>query len=59
MREHDVLDGDVVRVSPLKHVNLNCLGRYSFAGRPPCEGLRPLRGRAAAHLDEDDDGVEE
>lgn len=34
-REHDVLDEDVARVSPLKHANLNCLGRYSFAARPP------------------------
>ncbi|QJT06439.1 transposase [Streptomyces asoensis] len=24
-REHDVLDEDVARISPLKHVNLNCL----------------------------------
>jgi hypothetical protein len=28
-REHDVLNQDVARVSPLKHANLNCLGRYS------------------------------
>lgn len=34
-REHDVLDEDVARVSPLKHVYLNCLGRYCFAARPP------------------------
>jgi hypothetical protein len=39
-REHDVLGEDVARVSPLKHANLNCLGRYSFAARPP---------RACAH----------
>lgn len=34
-REHDVLDDDVARVSPLKRANLNCLGRYSFAARVP------------------------
>ncbi|WP_406430357.1 hypothetical protein OHB00_01275 [Streptomyces sp. NBC_00631] len=26
------------RVSPLKHANLNCLGRYSFAARPAARG---------------------
>jgi hypothetical protein len=25
----------VARISPLKHANLNCLGRYGFAARPP------------------------
>ena len=58
-REHDVLDEDVARVSPLKHANLNCLGRYSFAARPPREGLRPLRDPATVHLDEDDEGTGE
>lgn len=42
-RVHDVLDEDVARVSPLKHANLNCRGRYSFAARTPRSGLRPLR----------------
>ncbi|MDW6061963.1 DUF4158 domain-containing protein [Streptomyces sp. FXJ1.4098] len=37
---HDVLNEDVARVSPLKHANLNCLGRYSFAAR---------HARACAH----------
>ncbi|MFI9605069.1 hypothetical protein ACIHCX_35530 [Streptomyces sp. NPDC052043] len=46
----------MARVSPLKHANLNCLGRYSFAARPPREGLRPLRDPATVHLDEDDEG---
>ncbi len=56
-REHGVLDQDVARVSPLKHANLNCLGRYSFAARPPREGLRPLRDPATVHLDDEgDDG---
>lgn len=45
-REHHVLDEDAARVSPLKHANLNCLGRYSFAARPPREGLRALRAPA-------------
>lgn len=58
-REHDVLDEDVARVPPLKHANLNCLGRYSFAARPPREGLRPLRDSATVHLDEDDEGTGE
>lgn len=53
-REHDVLDEDVARVSPLKHANLNCPGGHSLAARPPREGLRPLRDPATVHLDEDD-----
>lgn len=57
-REHDVLDEDVAHVSPLKHANLNCLGRYSFAAGPPREGLRPLRDPATVHLDEDGGGEE-
>lgn len=40
-REHDVLDEDVARVSPLKHANLNCLGRYSFARPPAMRGPAP------------------
>jgi hypothetical protein len=57
-REHDVLDEDVARVSPLKHADLNSLGCYSFAARPPREGLRPLRDSATVHLGEDDDTEE-
>ncbi|WP_405881248.1 hypothetical protein OG762_23265 [Streptomyces sp. NBC_01136] len=49
----------LARVSPLKHANLNCLGHYSFAARPPREGLRPLRDPATVHLDEDDEGTGE
>jgi hypothetical protein len=44
---------------PLKQANLNCPGRYGFAGRPPREGLRPLRDPATVHLDEDDEGTGE
>ncbi|WP_328696564.1 MULTISPECIES: hypothetical protein [unclassified Streptomyces] len=43
-REHDVLDEDVARVSPLKHADLNVLGRYDFTvGVPAAGALRPLR----------------
>ncbi|MEV6963435.1 hypothetical protein AB0M97_30650 [Streptomyces sp. NPDC051207] len=28
-REYDVMNKDVARLSPLKHANLNCRGRYS------------------------------
>ncbi|MFJ1900516.1 Tn3 family transposase [Streptomyces sp. NPDC088115] len=59
-REHDVLDEDVARVSPLKHANLNVLGRYSFRSSTPVDGgLRPLRDPGAPELDEDDDGGQE
>lgn len=57
-RKHNVLDEDVARVFPLKHANLNCLRRYSFAARPPREGLRLLRDPATVHLNEDDDTEE-
>ncbi|MFF8919043.1 hypothetical protein ACF08M_38550 [Streptomyces sp. NPDC015032] len=50
---------DVARFSPLKHANLNRSGRYRFAARPPREGLRPLRGPATVHLEEDDEALEE
>jgi len=53
-REYDVLDEDVARLSPLRHANLNCLGRYSFrASTPVGGGLRPLRDPDAAGVDED------
>ncbi|GHK05920.1 hypothetical protein SY2F82_77170 [Streptomyces sp. Y2F8-2] len=43
-REHDVRDEDVARLSPLKHANLNVLGRYSIRASVPADcGLRPLR----------------
>lgn len=42
-----MLDEDVVRLSPLRHANLNCLGRCSFrASQPAGGGLRPLRDPA-------------
>jgi hypothetical protein len=49
-----VLDEDVARLSPLKHANLNVLGRYSFRGSGPAGGaLRPLRDPAEAGGEED------
>ncbi|MFI8952626.1 hypothetical protein ACIGO6_39930 [Streptomyces sp. NPDC053750] len=42
--------------SPLKHRNLNLLGRYSFTASTPAAGaLRPLRDPDALELDEDED----
>ncbi|WP_371778073.1 hypothetical protein [Streptosporangium subroseum] len=49
----------MARVSALRHANLNRRGRYSFAARPPREGLRPRRDPATVHLDEDDEGTGE
>lgn len=56
-REHDVLNEDVARLSPLRHANLNMLGRYSSRATVPAGGtLRPLRDPDATGPDED--GVE-
>ncbi|MGY1583817.1 hypothetical protein [Streptomyces sp. MN13] len=42
--------------APLKHRNLNLLGRYSFTASTPAAGaLRPLRNPDKQELDEDDD----
>ena len=39
-------DEDVARVSPLKHANLNCLGRYRFrASRHAIAAFGHLRAR--------------
>lgn len=54
---HRVNDEDVARLSPLKHANLNFLGRYTFRASQPHDGrLRPLRDPILLDLDEDDDG---
>jgi hypothetical protein len=54
---HEIRDKDIARLSPLKHRNLNLLGRYSFTASTPAAGtLRPLRDPDAPELDEDDDG---
>ncbi|MCQ4083913.1 Tn3 family transposase [Streptomyces sp. RB6PN25] len=55
-REHDVLDEEVARLSPLKHANLNVLGRYTFRGSTPAGGLlRPLRDPAEADEEDGED----
>ncbi|GGW71573.1 hypothetical protein FHS32_004185 [Streptomyces albaduncus] len=52
---HEIRDEDVARLSPLKHKNLNVLGRYSFTASVPAAGaLRPLRDPDAPELDEDE-----
>lgn len=49
----------MARLSPLKHANLNVLGRYTFRPSTPAGGgLRALRNPEAVGLD-DEDGAEE
>lgn len=51
---HEIRDGDIARLPPLKHRNLNLLGRYSFSAQVPAAGaLRPLRDPDATELDDD------
>ncbi|MCX4825871.1 transposase [Streptomyces sp. NBC_01142] len=50
---HEIRDEDVARLSPLRHRNLNCLGRYSFTASQPVDGLRPLHDPDAVDLDDD------
>lgn len=53
---HEIRDEDIARLSPLKHKNLNLLGRYSFTASTPAAGaLRPLRDPEVPELDEDDE----
>lgn len=55
---HEIRDEDIARLSPLKHRNLNLLGRYSFTAQVPAAGaLRPLRNPDGPELDDDDDGA--
>jgi hypothetical protein len=57
---HEIREEDIARLSPLKHRNLNLLGRYSFTAQVPAAGaLRPLRDPDAPELDEDEDGGHE
>jgi TnpA family transposase len=57
---HEIRVEDIARLSPLKHKNLNVLGRYSFtASIPVGGGLRPLRDPDAVELDDDDEGTED
>jgi TnpA family transposase len=52
---HELREEDIARLSPLKHRNLNLLGRYSFTASTPAPGaLRPLRDPNAPELDEDE-----
>jgi hypothetical protein len=56
---HEIREEDITRFSPLKHRNLNLLGRYSFtASTPAAVALRPLSDADALELDEDDEGVD-
>ncbi len=56
---HEIREEDITRLSPLKHRNLNLLGRYSFTVLAPAAGaLRPLRDPDSLELDEDDEGVD-
>lgn len=49
---HDITDGDLARLSPLRHRHVNFLGRYSFTPTEPAQGrLRPLRDPNAANPD--------
>ncbi|MDO0930085.1 Tn3 family transposase [Streptomyces sp. TG1A-8] len=56
---HEIREEDIARLSPLKHRNLNLLGRYSFTASVPAAGaLRPLRDPDTPELDEDEEGEE-
>lgn len=56
---HEIREEDIARLSPLKHRNLNVLGRYSFTASIPAAGaLRPLSDPDAPELDEDETGQE-
>lgn len=58
--DQEIRDEDVSRLSPLKHKNLNVLGRYSFTPSVPAGGLRPLCDPDAPGLDDDEgDGAED
>lgn len=55
---HEIREEDIARLSPLKHRNLNLLGRYSFTASTAAAGaLRPLRNSDGPELDDDDDGA--
>ncbi|MFA7764367.1 hypothetical protein V6D24_17585 [Streptomyces sp. NRRL S-448] len=52
---HEIPGENIARLSPLKHRNLNILGRYSVTATQPAGGtLRPLRDPDAAGLDDED-----
>lgn len=51
---HEIREEDIARLCPLKHRNLNLLGRCSFTAG----ALRPLRDPDAPELDEDEDDAD-
>jgi hypothetical protein len=52
---HEIRDEGIALLAPLKHRNLNVLGRYSFTASTPAGGARcPLRD-PDTDLDEDDE----
>lgn len=52
---HELRDEDIARLSPLRHRDLNLLGRYSFTASTPAAGaLCPLPDPDALELDEDE-----
>jgi hypothetical protein len=42
---HEIRDEDIARLSPLKHKNLNLLGRYSFTASTPGRGRAAFAAR--------------
>lgn len=59
LRTTRYIDAAVARLPPLKHRNLNLLGRYSStAGVPAAGALHPLRDPDVPELDEDEEGEE-
>ncbi|MFI7297666.1 hypothetical protein [Streptomyces sp. NPDC050121] len=44
----------MAQLSPLKHRNLNVLGRYNFTASRPVESLRLLHDPDAVDLDDDE-----
>ncbi|CCK24513.1 hypothetical protein BN159_0134 [Streptomyces davaonensis JCM 4913] len=57
---HEIRDGGIARLSPLKHENLTVLGRCGFTASVAAGGsLRPLRGPDAVGLDGDDESADE
>ena len=54
---HDIKDGDVAHLSPLKDRHITFLGRYLFniKASGPGQGLRPFRDRDAIEDEGEDD----
>lgn len=56
---HEIRDEDFVRLSPLKQLNGNVLGRHTFIAFAPRENLRPLRTPDAPGLEDDANRADE